>query len=126
MAVSETKLVPQSNQRCCNHCKQWKPLDQYYKSNRTKGGRALDCKVCHNEAVKRYRKSSKGKVVQRHYLNSPKWRLSHIRTLIKRDYGIEMLEQFNMLVDRYNELNKPSPTVKDMWKQYIKRKLVTS
>jgi len=69
-----------SIQKHCPHCKQIKPVSEFYKNCVQTDGLSTDCKKCHNEmgkaSTKRYSQTKKGKkarkkAIQRHYILYP-------------------------------------------------------
>lgn len=56
-------MSEQSINKTCRVCKQTKPITEFYKCSRTKGGYKNDCKSCHLEYWNNYRKTERGKQV---------------------------------------------------------------
>lgn len=54
--MSETIISKQ-----CSRCKQPKPLSEFYKDKTTKDGYYYYCKKCHNQSVRRYACTQRGK-----------------------------------------------------------------
>ena len=51
--------------KTCRVCKETKPISEFYKNKHCKDGYLNDCKACQNEAIGKYRKTEKGKIVNR-------------------------------------------------------------
>jgi len=50
--------------KTCCHCKEIKPLSEFYKNRSTEDGYSGYCKVCHRKSVAKYCASEKGRVGQ--------------------------------------------------------------
>jgi hypothetical protein len=55
------------NTKCCSKCKTEKPLVEFHKASKEKGGVRYNCKRCTNERQKKYRKSEAGQKSQLSY-----------------------------------------------------------
>ena len=66
------------SKRCC-HCKQSKPLNEFYRNKSSDDGHHYECKVCKNERDRVYRRSAKGKAVNRRYQQSEKGKAAYKR-----------------------------------------------
>lgn len=57
--------MPDAKYKSCSICRQSKSAELFYKHRGTKDGLRPDCKECRSEVQKRYKKSERGKEVNR-------------------------------------------------------------
>jgi len=63
VCTSESRhAAPCEELKTCKRCEQAKPLDQYYKDSRGKGGLFARCKKCHNSSAMNWAKNNRDKV----------------------------------------------------------------
>ena len=84
-------------QKRCTKCGETKSLDKFYKCWKTRDGYQWQCKECH----KVYRKTHKGKSVQKRYTQTPKGKKVNKRKKLKHNYGITLADYDKM----YEEQN---------------------
>lgn len=76
----------------CSKCKKLKSAKDFYKDSNTKTGLASRCKICHCQACSEYRKTEKGKKVNRQggkkYRNSEKGKQSYRAWRLSNDFGL--------------------------------------
>lgn len=61
--------------RCC-HCKQIKPLSEFYKNRSTETGYGHYCKICRLKANAKYKLTEKGKANEKKYHQSEKGKIA--------------------------------------------------
>ena len=72
-------MAEQSITKRCSHCKEIKPLSEFYKNRNGKDGLHLQCKTCKKQYMQQYRKTDKGKSAQRRYKQSQKGKVASRR-----------------------------------------------
>lgn len=97
----------------CSKCKQTKPLIEFYKNRTVKDGYRYDCKVCKAERQRQYRKTDKGKMVNREfalsYYGSEKGKIARESYLQSEEYKAKE--------KRYRQSEKGKAT----WKAYLEQ-----
>ena len=67
----------------CSTCKQIKEIDKFCKAKNRKDGYHNQCKICKNKSHRQYKRTIKGKLVQKRYYNSTKGKATHTKYKIK-------------------------------------------
>lgn len=75
----------------CSHCKEIKPVNEFFKDSRRKDGLYCNCKICHTEYTIQYSKTEKAKKVakehRKKYSKTPQAKL--LRNITQREYRIK-------------------------------------
>ena len=108
--------------KICSHCKEIKPLSEFYKNPHYKDGHICECKICYLKRVKEYSQTDKGKAKIKEYRQSKEGKAAQKRhrKTEKRKISTrrhKQTEKFKATQKRYNQ----SENRKESLKYYYSR-----
>lgn len=88
-------------EKCCSHCKKWKPLDEYSGRKVSKDGKSYNCRVCERDIAHKSYKRTRTKEKQRKYYEG------HREEVLERSHSnyVEHREDRLMKCKEYRENN---------------------
>lgn len=88
--------------RICYTCKLEKDLDDFYKDKRKKDGHMFQCKECHKQQSRQWKKDNRDRCVE----NQKQWVKqnpdSHKASVLKYTYGIDLMEYNRLIEQQHN------------------------